>query len=165
LHYVGLVFLRGADGILGAYVFLYVISLKARSRKVLFLDTFGAAAASGHFYLEIGGVRQGPVTTPASIDSGELGLAPIAGAALLRLASSAKANPGPMPKLPESAAAKVKKKPKSMTHRRIPPRRQFAALQKTSLPNLSQLKCALSVLSNNTERVTVNTEMVTVNYH
>jgi hypothetical protein len=28
-------------------------------------------------------------------------------------------NPGPMPQLPESAAAKVKKKSKSMTHRRI----------------------------------------------
>jgi hypothetical protein len=47
--------------------------------------------------------------------------------------------------LPESAAAKVKKKPKSMTHRRIeyPPRRQFAAPQKTSLPNLSPLKCRI----------------------
>jgi hypothetical protein len=72
-----------------------------------------------------GGRRGTPNATPGTgratgfADSGELGLAPIAGAALLRLASSAKANPRPMPELPESAAAKVKKKPKSMTHRPI----------------------------------------------
>jgi hypothetical protein len=159
------------------------------------LDTFGAAAASGHFFLEIrrrppGACHQALNRIPAPVeiivpinwDSCPGVRKVICGRACggkrfdhespwhserdarnrprhrlrsiretfgwRRLpappcsGSPAKANPGPMPELPESAAAKVKKKPKSMTHRRIEvsSSETICRTAKNFLANLSPLK-------------------------
>ena len=63
-----------------------------------------------------GTISPEPAAPPASLDSADLGLPPITGAALLRFASYAKANPAAMPGVPESPAAEVRK---SQSPRRI----------------------------------------------
>jgi hypothetical protein len=75
------------------------IYLKARSRNVLFLATFGVRR-----WECLGKARKGDDAPPASIDSAKLGLPPSAGAALLQFASSALANPAAMPGLLEGPA-------------------------------------------------------------
>ncbi len=66
-----------------------------------------------------GTISPEPAAPPASLDSAELGLPPITGAALLRFASYAKANPATMPGVPQKPGRQSKKKPESATHRHI----------------------------------------------